>query len=467
MTQTTGSGAPTLQGLISGLVIGPDSDDYDDARRVWNADIDKRPALIAQCESPQDVSAAVRYAVAENLPVAVRGGAHSMSGACSVEGGLVIDLSKMNGVSVNRDARRARVGGGALLGDLDAATMEVGLATPAGFVSHTGVGGLTLGGGMGWLSRKFGLTIDNLASAQVVTADGEIRTASEDENPDLFWAIRGGSGNFGVVTEFEFRLHEVDPMVSFGLMFWTLDQGEAALRTAAEVIPTLPQDVNCVVGALNAPPEPFVPEDLRLQPGYGMIVVGFGSPEEHAEVIAKIRDRAAPAFEFVTPMPYLALQKMLDEANAWGLYAYDKGCYVEDLSDGVIATMLEHVPKKTSPLSLALFYRLDGGYSNVGDADTAFSGGRSPRYALFIIGGCPVPEMLPAEREWVRAFWSDMQQHAFSVGSYVNGMTDWAEGEVETAYGEDKYARLASIKAKYDPRGVFGSTNANIQPAAV
>ena len=286
-----------------------------------------------------------------------------MSGAGVIDDGLVIDLSRMNAVSVDPEARRAKVGGGALLGDLDAATQAHGLAVPVGLISHTGVGGLTLGGGMGWLSRKHGLSIDNLVSARCVTADGDVLTASATENPDLFWALRGGGGNFAIVTEFEFELHEAGPMIHFGLVFWTLDQGAEALRHARTVIASLPDDVNVVVGGLNAPPAPFVPEEHQLQPGYAMVIVGFGSAEEHAAVVEQAGAVVPPAFAFASPMPYVALQQMLDEANGWGLYCYDKGCYVEELSDGVIDALVEHFPQKVSPMSIVLFYRLDGAYS--------------------------------------------------------------------------------------------------------
>ncbi len=382
MTQTVGAGMRALREAISGSVIGPDDPDFAEARRVWNADIDRHPAGIARCESPADVAAAITFARAEGLEIAVRAGAHNMSGASVVDDGLVIDLSRMNQVSVDPEGKRALVGGGALLSDLDAATQAHGLAVPAGLISHTGVAGLTLGGGMGWLNRIAGLSIDNLASAQVVTAEGHIVRADENENPDLFWAIRGGGGNFGVVTEFEFRLHEVDPIVDFGMLFWGLDQATEVLRLARELIPTLPRRVNLIIGGLNAPPAPFVPEEHHMQPGIGLIITGFGAAEEHQQAVATIREALPPLFEFTTPMPYVALQKMLDESNAWGLYAYDKGTYIEDLSDDAIAAIAEHLPRKNSPMSLLLFYRLDGAYSEVGEDDTAFSGGRSPRYAV-------------------------------------------------------------------------------------
>ncbi len=452
MTQTADAPIADLRSALRGDVVEADHPTYDEARRVWNADIDRRPLAVARCADESDVQAALRFAAAHGLEVAVRGGGHSMSGAGVIDDGLVIDLSRMNQVTVDPDARRAKVGGGALLGDLDAATQAHGLAVPVGLISHTGVGGLTLGGGMGWLSRKYGLAIDNLVSARVVTAQGDLLTASDSENPDLFWALRGGGGNFAIVTEFEFALHEAGPMVHFGFLFWGLEQGAEALRHARDVIATLPPDVNVVVGGLNAPPAPFVPEELQLQPGYAMIVVGFGSPEEHAAVLDQARSAVPPAVDFVSPMPYVQLQKMLDEANAWGFYCYDKGFYVEELSDGVIDALVEHFPRKASPLSIMLFYRLDGAYSGVAEDATAFSGGRSPRFGAFVIGVCPAPEMMPAERAWVRSIAEAMRPYAASDGSYVNGSTDFDDVDpVAAAYGATKFARLVELKAKYDP----------------
>ena len=464
MTQTADNPLKELRGRIRGEVIGAGEPTYDDSRRVWNASIDRRPLMVARCLDEADVQAVVRFAGEHDLEVAVRCGAHSMSGASVVDDGIMIDLSRMNQVTVDPESRRAKAGGGALLGDIDAATQPHGLAVPTGLVSHTGVGGLTLGGGMGWLSRKFGLTIDNLVSARVVTADGEVRTASADEDPDLFWAIRGGGGNFGVVTEFEFALHEAGPMVQFGLLFWSLDDGPEALRHAREVIDTLPEDVNVVVGGLNAPPAPFVPEAHHLQPGYAMIVVGFGSAEEHADVLARARSAVPPIVDFTAPMPYVELQKMLDEANAWGFHAYDKGCYVEELSDGVIDALTEHFPQKQSPLSLVLFYRLDGAYSRVAEDATAFSGGRSARFGTFIIGVCPVAEMFPAERDWVRSMADALRPHAARDGSYVNGSAEFDDLDpVQSAYGAEKFAKLVRLKTTYDPGNLFHGA-ANITP---
>jgi len=261
-----------LRAAMDGEVTVPSDPGYDEARRVWNADIDRRPAVIARCASSADVVTAVGLARDSGLDVAIRSGAHSTSGLSTTDGGVVIDLSALKDVAVDPQARRVRVGGGALLGDVDAATLAHGLATPFGLISHTGVGGLTLGGGMGWLTRKFGLSVDNLVSAEVVTADGRVLRASPDSHPDLFWALRGGGGNFGVVTEFEFRLHELNPMVDLGLFFWSLDQGAEALRLMREVVATLGPDLNVVVGALNAPPAPFVPPEHHLAPGYVLLL---------------------------------------------------------------------------------------------------------------------------------------------------------------------------------------------------
>ena len=464
MTQLADSGIGDLRTTMGGPVLGPDDSGYDDARKLWNAGIDRRPAVIARCQSAADVSRAVLFAREHGLEIAVRGGAHSPGGSASVDDGLMIDLGLLNQVTVDPDAKRARVGGGALLGQLDAAAQEHGLATPAGVVSHTGAGGLTLGGGMGWLTGKHGLSIDNLVSVQIVTADGQIRRASDDENPGLFWAVRGGGGNFGVVTEFEFRLHEVGPMIQFGLAFWDLAQGAEVLRMAREVIPKIPADAGVIIGAINAPPAPFVPEQYHFQPGYAVIVTGFGSAEEHARAMDEIRSALPPLVEFAGPMPYVALQQMLDEANAWGFHAYDKGFYLDDFTDDAIEVITEHVPLKQSPGSVVLLYRLDGAYSKVADDATAFSGSRAPGYAGFIIAVCPTPELLEQDRVWVRTFWDALVPVSRGIGSYVNAISDsGVDDRVRASYGA-KYDRLAAIKATYDPDNVF-HLNANIKPA--
>jgi FAD binding domain/Berberine and berberine like len=465
MTQTASRGIQELRRAMEGPVIAPGDPDFDDGRRVWNAGIDRHPSVIARCASAADVVEAIGLGREHQLEISVRGGAHNTAGTAVCDDGVMIDLSLLNSVTVDPGAQRARVGGGALLGDLDAATLAHGLAVPAGLISHTGVGGLTLGGGMGWLTRQFGLSIDNLAAADVVTADGRVLRAAEDEHPDLFWAIRGGGGNFGVVTSFEFRLHELDPMVQFGLFFWSIDQGAEGLQLASEITAAMPPGINAVIGALNAPPAPFVPQQYHFVPGYALLLTGFGAAEEHEKLVAEIRRKVPPLFDLVTPMPYLELQKMLDGANAWGSHCYEKGTYVEDLSGEVIEVITEQVPGKNSPMSLMLLYRLDGAYSQVGDDETAFSGGRSPRYGTFIVGVAPDAGLLTADRRWVRDFWSALRPHAIGSGDgYVNGTADYQNDRVRGSYGAAKYERLARIKAEYDPGNVF-HVNANIAPA--
>jgi FAD/FMN-containing dehydrogenase len=431
---------------------------------VWNADIDRRPAVIAGCASAPDVVAAVAFARKQGLEVAVRGGAHSVPGHCVGDAGLMIDLSRMNRVAVDPEARRARVGGGALGSDLDAATQAHGLAVPIGAISHTGVAGLTLGGGMGWLSRQAGLSVDNLVSAEVVVADGRILRASADENPDLFWAIRGGGGNFGVVTEFEFRLHEVGPMVKFGLFFWGIDQGDEALRLIRDVVADLPRSVNVVIAAgLTAPPAPFVPEQHHHKLGHALLVTGFGSATEHERVVARIRETLPPLFDHVEPMPYVALQQMFDEASAWGLHAYEKGILLGDLTDGGIEVLTEHASSKSSPLSFVFIYRLGEAFSEVGSDDTAFGGDRSPGYFAFLIALSPTAELLVADRAWVRSLWDALQPYSRGLAGYVNAITEPDEDRIRATYGPAKYERLAGIKAKYDPGNIF-HRNANIKP---
>ena len=465
MTQTATGGISGLRAVMEGPVIVPGDSGFDEGRRVWNAGIDRRPSVIARCASAADVVAAIGLARENQLEVSVRGGAHSVAGMAVCDDGLMVDLSLLNTVTVDPEARRARVGGGALLADMDAATLAHGLAVPAGLVSHTGVGGLTLGGGMGWLTRKFGLSIDNLVSAEVVTADGRVLRAAADENPDLFWAVRGGGGNFGVVTSFDFALHELDPMVQFGLFFWSLDQGAEALRLAREITTAMPDDINAVVAGLNAPPAPFVPQQHHFAPGYALLLTGFGSAPEHAQLTTQIRESLPPLFDLVMSMPYVELQKILDEGYAWGSYAYEKGTYLQNLSDPVIEVITEHVRRKNSPMSALIFYLLDGAYSRAGDEETAFGGGRSPRYGTFLFGFAPDTDLLAADRAWVRGFWEALRPHAIGSGDgYINSMSDDQDDRIRASYGTAKYERLAKIKGEYDPDNMF-HLNANIRPA--
>ena len=275
----------------------------------------------------------------------------------------MIHLGSMNSVTVDPTARRAVCGGGATWADVDAATQQHALATPGGFISHTGIAGLTLGGGIGWLTKKAGLSCDNLVAAEIVTADSRIVRASKDDNAELFWALRGGGGNFGVVTSFEFALHPVGPLVNLGLFFFGLENGPQALRFAREYIKTLPPEAIAFLAiGLSAPPAPFVPEQYRFRPGHALLVAGFGSAEEHERIVAPIRKAVTPLFELVTPIPYVALQQMFNESAVWGSLAYEKALYLDELSDAAIAVIGEHVPKKSSPLSFCPTFTLAGAY---------------------------------------------------------------------------------------------------------
>jgi len=467
MAHQTNAGIESFRAGFSGQVLTPGHPDYDGSRALWNGAIDRKPAVIARCTTAEQVADAVRFARASGLEIAVRGGGHSYAGNSSCDGGLMIHLGAMNSVVVDAASRRAVCGGGATWADVDAATQQHGLATPGGFISHTGIGGLTLGGGIGWLTQKAGLSCDNLVAAQVVTADSRIVRASKHDNPELFWALRGGGGNFGVVTSFEFALHPVGPMVNLGLFFFGLDNGAQALRFARDYIKTLPADATAFLAiGMSAPPEPFVPEQHRGLSGHALLVVGYGSPEEHQSVVAPIRKAVTPLFELVTPIPFVALQQMFNSSVLWGTLGYEKALYLDELSDAAIAVIGEHVPKKSSPLSFCPTFTLSGVYRTPADADTAFGGSRSAAYVFNIEGAALTRELYEADRTWTRNFWEAMRPHATGSGGYVNFMVEADDDRVRASYGEAKYQRLACIKAEYDPANVF-HLNANIRPIPV
>jgi FAD/FMN-containing dehydrogenase len=464
-TDMTAASIDAFRNTFTGTALTSGDDNYDTARAVWNGAIDRRPAVIARCSSAGDVAQAIKWATDNDLEIAVRGGGHNYAGHGVCDGGVMIDLSPMNQVSVDPTARRATCGGGATWEALDAATQEHGLATPGGFISHTGIGGLTLGGGVGWLTKKAGLSCDNVVGADVVTADSRIARASADENPDLFWALRGGGGNFGVVTSFEFALHEVGPMVNLGLFFWGLDKGTDALRFSRDYISTLPPDAAAFLAvALSAPPAPFVPEQYHFLTGHALLVVGLGSPEAHAAAVAPIREAVPPLFEMVTPIPYTALQQMFNEGAAWGTLGYEKALYLDELSDGALAVIAEYAPKKNSPEAFCPTFVLTGAFLDTKDDETAFGGGRIDGYLFNIAGDAQTTEAYEAGRVWVRAFWEAMRPHARGSGGYINFQSDADEDRVRSSYGPDKYARLAKVKAAWDPKNVF-HLNANIRPA--
>ena len=453
----------TLRGLAVHEVLLPGDDGYDEARQLWNAEIQRRPAAILRCADAGEVADAVRYAVGEGLEVSVRSGGHNTAGLAVADGALMIHLGPMDGVEVDAAARIARVGAGALIAEVDRACQEHGLATPSGEISHTGVGGLTLGGGMGWLTRQHGLSVDNLLGVQVVLADGSIVEADAQRHPELFWAVRGGGGNFGVVTRFDFRLHPVGPEIRMAMVFFGLDEGEAALRLAREVIADPPASVSLQIVAVNARPVPFIPEHAHNRTGIALMVMGFGDPAEHDEVCDRLQAGPEPMFEVRMPMSYVQLQKMFDAANAPGAYCYEKGLYVETLTDEAIDVVMAHVRRKSAPRSVMHFYVLSGAYSEVPDADTAFGGARSPRLAMMIIGISAEPAGLAEQRTWVRDFATAMEPWSDQRGVYVNSMADGQDEQLRNAYGA-KYLRLTQVKQRYDPDNVF-HLNRNIPPA--
>jgi FAD/FMN-containing dehydrogenase len=435
---------------------------YAEAVNIWNGAIERRPSAVVRCASDADVSAAVRHAQRAGLEISVRGGGHNYGGFALTDGGLMIDLTPMKNVTVDANARRARCGGGTTWGEFDAATQEHGLAVTGGFISKTGVAGLTLGGGIGWLVRPYGLSCDNLVGARIVVADGRVLTASETENADLFWAIRGGGGNFGVVTEFEFAVHPVGPMMQLGLFLFAPSDGRALFEFAREYVRSVPPEYGVFMAGLSAPPAPFVPEELHFTPAFGLLVVGPGSDAEHADVIAPIRQAVTPMVELVTPIPYVGLQQMFDESAPWGVYSYEKAVYLDELTDGVIDVILEHQAKKVHPLSFVPIFVLGGAYAAAGADTNAFGGSRNTRYVVNISGTSTEPDGFASEREWVRSYWSALVEHAVGPGSYVNFMSEYDENRVRNAYGS-KYERLQQIKTAYDPDNVF-HLNANIKP---
>ena len=458
-------GAGTLDNFridFTGVVSQAGESAYDDAVNIWNGAITRRPAVVASCASSSDVAAALAFARQQGLEVSVRGGGHNYAGFALCDDGLMIDLTPMKSVSVDATARRARCGGGTTWGALDAATQTHGLAVPGGFISLTGVAGLTLGGGFGWLSRLAGLSADNLVGAEVVTADGKVLHASESDNPDLFWALRGGGGNFGVVTEFEFGLHRVGPMLQLGLFMFSPDQGGDLFRFARDFVETLPDDCGVFMAGLSAPPEPFVPAELHFTPAFALAVVGLGDEQEHARLIEPIKQALDPIVELITPIPYVGLQQMFDASAPWGMHNYEKAVYLAELSDGAIDAILTHQAKKMSPLSFVPIFPLGGAYRQADNNATAFGGSRDIRYVVNISATAMTPEDYESERAWSRAYWSALVEHASGVGSYVNFMTEYDEDRVRSAYGP-KYDRLQQIKSAYDPGNVF-HLNANIPP---
>lgn len=447
-----------IQGF-SGTAFEPGDQGYDEARAVWNGAIDRHPRLIARCESRDDVAAALRFGRERGLPIAVRGGGHQVAGHAVCDDGLVIDLSPMQAVTVDPAARIARVEGGALWGDVDRAAQEHGLATVGGIVSHTGVGGLTLGGGIGWLMRAHGLTADNLLEATVVTAGGESVTASEDEHTDLLWGLRGGGGNFGIATEFAYRLHPRPPLLC-GPVLWAMDDAPEVLRHYRDWIDDAPRDLTTIVGLRKAPPLPVVPEELHGRLVCQIGVAFAGDPAEGERVLAPMRRFGRPLLDLADVRPYGELQSMFDATVPHGWHYYWKSTELRPLSDAAIDTIVEHSSRIRSPRTYSLVFQLGGAIADVGEGATAYANRRAAHNIN--VNGVWLPEEDPApEIAWTRAFFDELEPHR--AGVYVNFLGDEGTDRVREAYGEETYRRLVELKGRYDPDNVFRH-NQNIPP---
>ena len=449
-----------LREQVRGEVIEPADADYEQARHVYNAMIDKRPAVIVRAVNAGDVMAAVRFARENGLPVAIRGGGHSVPGFGTWDDGVVVDLMRMRGVRVNPATKHARAEGGATWGDLNAAAYAFGLATTGGIISTTGVGGLTLGGGIGYLARGFGLSCDNLVSADVVTADGSFVTASGRENEDLFWAIRGGGGNFGVLTSLEFQLHPVKDIYG-GVMFFELKEAANILRFYRDYVATADERMGVFPAFQIAPPLPFIPESRHGEPFVALVGCWAGPLDEGEKAFKPFHDVAAVVAEMVGPMPYPALNSAFDGLVPAGLQHYWKANFVRELTDAAIAAHVEHGPGLPAVNSTVHIYPINGACHRVGANDTAF-GHRDATFATVIAGMWPDPAQNPAAIKWVRGY-SDATAPLSDPGGYINFMSDDDQGRVEANYGAG-YGRLADVKRKYDPENVFRA-NQNIAPS--
>jgi len=445
---------------FGGAVLEPADEGYEAARQVWNGDITRRPAVIARCTGVADVMAAVRFGRDRDLAVAVRGGGHAVAGHALCEGGIVVDLSAMTGTWVDPGAARVRAQGGCLWRHVDHDTQAFGLAVTGGIVTHTGIGGLTLGGGIGHLMRKHGLTIDSLVSCDVVTADGERVVASEQENPDLFWALRGGGGNFGVVTSFDYALHEVGPEVLAGVLAWPLERAGEVLRVYRELVADAPDELGIMGNLRMAPPLPVFPQELHGKPVVALVVCYAGDEEEGERVLRPLRELKDLAVDSVGRKPYSAHQQMFDAAYPHGRHYYWKAWKLPPLTDGALDVLVEHAWSITSPLSAIPLFTLGGAVARVPDEAMAFTGRSAAHDVNFVASWLPGDPDSDRHRAWARGAWEAMRPH--SAGVYVNFLSD--EPEAVGAYGAAKYARLRALKTAYDPDNWFRH-NANIPPA--
>jgi FAD binding domain/Berberine and berberine like len=465
MSTTTSEADAARQELgseFAGELIGPDDAAYEDARPVYNAMIDRRPALIARCATPEAVAQVVSFARDRDVPLAIRGGGHNGAGLGSVDDGIVIDLALLKDIEVDPEARTVRVGGGCTWGEVDAATGEHGLATPSGIISTTGVGGLTLGGGLGHLTRKFGLAIDNLLEAEMVLASGERVTASADENPDLYWAIRGGGGNFGVVTSFTFRLHEVGTVIA-GPTFWTVEQGGEVLAAYRDFILNAPRELNGFFLFGSVPPGPPFPEELHLRQVSGVVWCYVGSEEDAAKAMAPLLDvLPEPLLHGVQPMPHAALQGAFDAVYPKGQQWYWRADFVKEIPDEAVELHAKWGKAMPTWQSTMHLYPIDGAAHDLSSSDTPWSY-RDANWGAVFAGVDGDPANVGAIGDWSRGYQEALHPHS-AGGAYVNMMMDEGQERVRAAY-RDNYDRLARIKATYDPGNLF-RVNQNIEPAA-
>jgi len=467
MTQTIGPvlGEATVQELreaVRGNVVTPADAGYVEASHAWNGAYDgRRPALIVQCTGAADVIAAVGFARGNHLDIAVRGGGHSVAGLSTVDGGIVIDLGPMSDVTVDAEAKRASVGGGAVWADVDHETQAHGLATTGGLVSTTGVAGFTLGGGIGWTMRKFGLACDNLAGADVVTADGRLVHCSETENPELLWGLRGGGGNFGIVTRFELDLHPLGPMIYAGPVFYPADAARDLLVAFREWAAEAPDEVTGVVNLTSAPPLPVIPEEWHGKKVVAFIAASTGPVDSGAGLVRRVRDVAEPIADLLGPMPYGVLQSLLDPLWPKGIHAYFKAANVSGLDDGLVDRLCAVHLEAPGPQCEIHVHQMGGAVGRVADDATAFPE-RSMPYVVNAVTGYQDPDAGDAHRDWARAV-ADAAGDAATGRAYVNFLGE--KEDARAAYGEDKYARLAALKDAYDPTNVF-ALNQNIAPRA-
>ncbi len=447
---------------LRGDLIRPEDEGYDEARKLYNGMIDKRPGLIARCADVADVIACVNFARENDALVAVRGGGHNGAGLALADGALVIDLSSMRGVRVDPEERTVRVEGGATWGDVDHAAHAFGLAVPTGIISTTGVAGLTLGGGHGYLTRKYGLTVDNLLEADVVLADGSLVKASEGENEDLFWALRGGGGNFGVVTSFLFRGNPVSTIYG-GPMLWELDRAEEIMRWYREFSLQAPEELYGFFAFLSVPPGPPFPEHLHGKNMCAVVWCYSGPVEEAEEAFRPIREEVGPAaFEFLGPMPVPVLNSLFDPLLPPGLQWYWRGDFANELDDDAIALHVRYGSALPTPLSTMHVYPIDGAVHRVGNNDTAFSH-RDANWSVVYVGIDPDPANAGRITEWTKDYWAAL--HPYSAGgAYVNFMMDEGQERIKATY-RDNFERLVAAKNEYDPTNLF-RVNQNIRPTA-